>query len=340
VEKVRLGKTELYVTRTAFGVLPIQRTEKSEAVRILNAAFDGGINFYDTARAYSDSEDKLGTAMAGKRDKIIIATKTGATDKAGALRDLQTSLANLQTDYIDIWQLHNPAKLPDPNDPESSYAAMLEAKQKGIIRHIGITQHSRGLVVAAANSGLYDTVQFPLNYLSDEKDWELASECKKNDVGLILMKPMSGGLITNLPASFAHLRQYDNVVPIWGIQRMHELEELLRCDKDNIQLTEDLLKIIEADKTELMGNFCRACGYCLPCPAGIPIPMAARMSLLLRRMPYQQFLSPQWQENMRRINDCTHCDNCRSKCPYGINTPDLLKAMLADYEEFITEHKL
>lgn len=340
MDTTRLGRTGLLVTRTAFGVLPLQRTEMTEAARILRRAYDGGITFYDTARAYSDSEEKIGRALGDVRANIIIATKSGATTRDGVLKDLETSLRNLRTDYVDILQLHNAAELPDPHDPESSYAALLEAKAQGKVRFIGITNHSRERSTAAVESGLYDTLQFPLSYLSSPEDMTLISLCRQHDVGLIAMKALSGGLLTHAPTAFAFLRQYENVVPIWGFQRMAELDELLALDADPPALDDALWSRIERDRRELAGEFCRACGYCLPCPARIPIPMAARMSLLLRRMPYQQFLGAEWQEQMRRINDCLECGHCKGACPYGLETPALLKRNLEDYEVFYNSHQV
>ncbi len=338
MEKIRLGKTNLEVTRTAFGVLPLQRRTLADAIPILRRAYDAGINFYDTARGYTDSEEKIGAALSDVRENIIIATKSGASTKKGVLEHLETSLRNLKTDYIDILQLHNPGELPNPDDSESSYAGLIEARSKGMIRFFGITNHSRERAKEAVASNLYSTLQFPISHLSAENDLGLIDLCKKHDVGFIAMKPLSGGLLTNAKTAFGFFSQYKSVVPIWGIQHMKELEEILQLDANPPAIDENLLAEIEQDRKELAGDFCRGCGYCLPCPQQIPIPMAARMSLLLRRMPYEQFLSNEWNANMHRINDCIECGHCRDHCPYGLNTPDLLKRMLADYEQFYAEH--
>ncbi len=339
MEYCTLGATGLRVSRTAFGVLPIQRVEMAEADRILGRAFEAGINFYDTARAYSDSEEKLGQALGSVRDRIVIATKSGATTRQGVLKDLETSLRNLRCDAVDLLQLHNPAALPDPNDPQSSYAALLEAKQKGMVRHIGITNHSRQLAAEAVASGLYESLQFPLSMISDAEDLALIDLCRRHNVGVIAMKGLCGGILTNARAAFAFLRQYENVVPIWGIQHMHELEEFLGYEAKPPALDAELLAAIERDKRDLSGNFCRACGYCLPCPVDIPIPMAARMRYCLARMPSAQFLTQEWQEKMSRIERCTRCGACASRCPYGLDTPALLQEMLGCYRQFLAEHR-
>lgn len=338
MRKIRLGRTNLEVTGNAFGVLPLQRRNMQDAISILKRAYEAGINFYDTARAYTDSEEKIGAALSDMRDDIIIATKSGSNTKDGLLRDLETSLRNLRADYVDILQLHNPSILPDPADPESSYAGLLEARDKGLTRFIGITSHSRERAIAAAKSGLYDTLQFPISHISADEDLSIIDLCKQDDLGLIAMKPLSGGLITNAKAAFVFFAQYDTVVPIWGFQRMEELDEILALDA-NPPCMDDAIRVeIQRDKKELAGDFCRGCGYCLPCPQQIPIPMAARMGLLLRRMPYQQFMTEEWYNQMHLIDTCIECGHCRDNCPYGLNTPELLKRMLADYDEFYAVH--
>lgn len=339
MEKTRLGRTGLEVTRTGFGVLPLQRVDRDEAVRILRRAYDAGITFYDTARGYTDSEEKIGHALADVRDRVIIATKTGATTRQGVLADLHTSLRALRTDYVDLLQLHNPGALPDPSDPNSSYAGLLEAREKGLTRYIGITNHSRDRAWEAVTSGLYDTLQFPLCAISSMEDLTIIGHCRAHDVGLIAMKPLSGGLLTDARPAFAFLRQFENVVPVWGIQRMAELEEILSLDANPPAMDAATRARIEADRMELSGSFCRACGYCLPCPAEVPIPMAARMGLCLRRMPAAQFLTDEWREQMDRIENCQECGECRSRCPYGLDVPALLRTMLAEYRAFYAAHR-
>jgi aryl-alcohol dehydrogenase-like predicted oxidoreductase len=310
------------VSRTAFGALPIQRVSFDLAKTILRGAYEGEINFFDTARGYSDSEEKIGYALSDVRDEILLATKSsGARDKASLLERLEVSLKNMRTDHVDLLQLHNPRALPDPDDPDSLYGGLLEARRKGMARYIGITNHKLDNALAAARSGLYDTVQFPLSAISSEADLALVDVCKEHDVGLIAMKAMSGGLIPSARLAFAALRQYENVVPIWGIQRESELAEFLALEADPPALDDDMRAAIEREKIELAGDFCRGCGYCLPCQVDIPIPMAARMSLLLRRSPSERLLTPEWQEQMRRIEDCIECGECSERCPYDLDAP-------------------
>lgn len=339
MDTMRLGRTNIIASRSGFGALPIQRISMDDAATLLQKAYENGINFFDTARAYTDSEEKIGRALSGVRNHIFIATKSMATDKKSLLKDLETSLRNLKTDTIDIYQLHNPSELPDYDDPDGLYRGLLEAKKKGYIRYIGLTNHRRSLALQAAREKRFDTIQFPFSSLSSEEDLELVQLCKENDIGFIAMKAMSGGLITNAASTFAFLRQFDNVLPIWGVQRESELDEFLAYEKNPPVLDEAMQKIIDKDRKELAGTFCRGCGYCQPCPANIPIETAARISLLLTRSPYQRYLSDEFKAEMERINDCIHCDHCKNHCPYGLDTPNLLKFMLGEYNKFYASHK-
>ena len=332
---IQLGSTGIIIEKNGFGCLPIQRITREEAACLLRKAVDGGINYFDTARAYSDSEEKMGSAFAGIRDKVVIATKTHAQTAAQLWEHLETSLKNLGTDYIDVYQFHNPAFCPKPGGDDGLYDAALEAKKQGKIRHIAITNHRLAVAHEAIESGLYETLQFPFCYLSTEKDSELVQSCKDHNMGFIAMKSLSGGLITNSAAAYAFADQYDNVLPIWGIQKESELDEFLSYIDNPPAMTPEIKNLIESDRTQLSGSFCRGCGYCMPCPVGIEINNCARMSLLLRRSPSEGHLSAQGQAKMMKIKDCLHCNQCMSHCPYGLNTPELLARNLKDYEEVL-----
>ena len=336
MEKIRLGRTELLVTKTAFGALPIQRLTKPDAAKLVRRAYEAGINYFDTANMYSDSEEKLSLALKDVREQVIISTKSAATDKQGAMAHIENSLRHLG--YIDLFQFHNPAVLPDISDPNGAFAAALEMKEKGYIRHIGITNHRHHIAKAAIESGNFETLQFPFCYLATDVDLELVELCKQADMGFIAMKGLSGGLLNNAAACHAFMQQYENVVPIWGVQRMEELEQWLSLAETSGAMTEELKAVIEKDRAELAGSFCRGCGYCMPCPAGIEINNSARMNMLLRRAPYRPYLTDEWYEKMHRIENCIHCDSCKSRCPYGLDTPALLQYMLKDYDEFYAQH--
>lgn len=277
-DMVTLGRTGITVNKNGFGALPVQRVSKEEAIRLVHKAYDGGVRFFDTARAYSDSEEKLGAAFDGMREKVYIATKTAALTVEGFWKDLETSLATLKTDYIDIYQFHNPAFCPKPGDGSGLYEAMLEAKAQGKIRHI---------------------------------------------------------VITDSRAAYAYLAQYPNVLPIWGVQRETEMDEFLSYVENPPVYTKEIEAFIEKEKKQLSGDFCRGCGYCMPCPAGIEINNCARMSLMIRRAPSAAWLDEAGQARMNKIDGCIGCNKCKAKCPYGLDTPNLLKKNLKDYREVL-----
>ena len=338
MKKVMLGNTGLMVTRTAMGCLPIQRVDFDTAKAILRRAYDAGINFFDTARAYTDSEEKVGYALSDVRENIVIATKSGAATGAELTAQLETSLKNMKTDYVDIYQFHNANDLPQPGGADGRYDAALAAKKAGKIRHIGITCHSMESAFRAVESGLYETLQYPFNHLSTEKEIELVKLCAEKGVGFICMKGMSGGLISNARIPFAFIRQFENAVPIWGVQRLSEIEEFISLENNPPALTPEMQAEIAKDRAELAGAFCRSCGYCMPCPAGIPINNANRMRELLTRSPYRNWITPQWREGMEKIENCTKCGKCAKKCPYGLKPYETLPAQLAFYREFCREH--
>lgn len=337
MDTIRLGKTGLTVTRTGFGCLPIQRVSFAEAKALLRYAYNHGINFFDTARGYTDSEEKLGSAMEDVRHNIVIATKSGARTGTDLEADLAKSLRLLKTDYIDIYQFHNPPFVPRPGGADGLYDAALRAKAEGKIRHVGITSHAIERAVEAVESGLFETLQFPFNHLSTEKEIALVHLCAENDVGFICMKGMSGGLVTNARIPFAYIRQFENAVPIWGVQRMGEIEEFIALSENPPALSAELRAGIEEDRRALAGAFCRGCGYCLPCPVGIPIQMANRMRELLARSPSENWLTPAWRAGMEKIEDCTKCGACAKKCPYGLKPYETLPAQLAFYRAFVAQ---
>lgn len=335
MKTITLGSTGIKTVQNAFGALPIQRDDIDTSVKILQKAYEGGMTFFDTARAYSDSEEKIGIALSSVRKNIFIATKSMAKDTEELKRQLDTSLRLLKTDYIDIYQFHCSSRCFKPCDGTGMYEQMQDFKRQGLIRHIGITAHKIGVAEECVKSGLYETMQFPFSYLSGDRELALAELCKKHNVGFIAMKGLAGGIITNSKLAYAFMGQFDNVLPIWGIQREGELDQWLSYMDNTPVMTDEIRKMIENDKNTLGGDFCRGCGYCMPCPQGIQINNCARMSLMLRRAPSKNWLSEEWQHNMQQIEKCTECGACKAKCPYELNTPSLLKKNYDDYKRVL-----
>ena len=345
MKNITLGKTGITVPQNAFGALPIQRQDRETAkkiqrvtlgtaVHLLRSAYDGGMRFFDTARAYTDSEEKVGVAFEGMRDKVYIASKTQAKTVEKFWEDLETSLKMLKTDHLDLYQLHCVPQCYKPGDGTSLYEALVEAKKQGKVLHIGITAHKIGVAEEIVASGLYETLQFPFSYLATNRDIALVKSCEAAGMGFIAMKGLSGGLLTNSKACMAFMSQFE-ALPIWGVQRESELAEWLRFFEEDAQMTDDLQAVIDADRKELLGEFCRGCGYCMPCTVGIQINQCARMSQMVRRAPSASWLNEYWQKEMAKIDECVDCGLCKTRCPYELDTPNLLRKNLADYRNIL-----
>ncbi|HBG65302.1 MAG TPA: aldo/keto reductase [Treponema sp.] len=333
---ITLGRTGITSPQNAFGALPIQRDDFDTAQRILRRAYEGGMTFFDTARLYSDSEEKMGAALSDVRNRIAIATKTMAKTPDEMKRQLETSLRNLRTDYVDIYQFHCAEQCYRPGDGTGMYETMESFRQQGMVRHIGITAHKIGIAEEAVRSGLYETLQFPFSYLSGSRETKLVELCKEHDVGFIAMKGLAGGLITNAKAAYTFMTQFSNVLPIWGVQHMHELEQWLAFMEDSPEYDAEMQAFVERDRKEFGTDFCRGCGYCMPCPQGIIINQCARMSQMVRRAPSAGWLTEQWQQAFRDVLKCTGCGACKKKCPYGLDIPVLLKKNYDDYQNILS----
>ena len=327
---VTLGKTGITVNKNGFGALPIQRITKEEAAKLLRKAYDGGITYFDTARAYSDSEEKIGYALSDVRNHIYLATKTAATTAEGFWKDLETSLRLLKTDCIDVYQFHNPAVCPKPGDESGLYDAALKAREQGKIRFISITNHRLAVANEAVDSGLYATLQFPFCYLCSDADLALVEKCKKADMGFIAMKALSGGLINNSKAAYAFQAQYDSVLPIWGVQKESELDEFLSYIDNPSVMDDEIRALIENDRKQLFGSFCRACGYCMPCPKGINIPGCFAAYNASYAHSWFTGLSQYFTASAVRtsepklVSNCVKCGKCARHCPQHIDIPERL----------------
>jgi aryl-alcohol dehydrogenase-like predicted oxidoreductase len=336
------GRTNLSVSRTGFGCIPIQRISYDKSTALLRHAYENGVTLFDTANAYTTSEERIGIALFPYRKNIVICTKSSVNSPEDLMKNIENSLRMLKTDYIDVFQLHNPPFVPLPNGDDGIYDCLLKAKMQGKILHIGITSHSKDRAKEAVLSGFFDTLQYPFSYLSSEEELEIVDLCREYNIGFLAMKGLCGGLITNAKAAFVFLRQYENVIPIWGLQEMSHLEEFLSYEKNPPLLDGALKNEIEADKKQLSGSFCRCCGYCLPCPVGIPINNAARITFLLGRAVKKHWLTPQWQDNMRLIDNCIHlkggdCGLCKTNCPYDLDIPVILKHQQAEFFKILEE---
>lgn len=335
---VRLGKSEIVSPKNGFGGLPIQRISMEESYKLVRRAFDAGITFFDTANSYSDSEEKLGYALRDIRDQVTICTKTKCKTTSEFWEQLERSLELFATDHIDLYYFHNPAVCPKPGDGTGLYEAMLEAKEQGKIDHIGISAHKIGVAYDAVRSGLYEVIQYPFSYIASDEEFELVELCAREDVGFVAMKGMAGGLLNDGRVAYAFMEQYDNVLPIWGIQKHEELDEFLSCIDNPPEFNDEVKAIIANDQAELTGEFCRGCGYCKPCPMDIEINNCARVGLQIRRTKEAGYYTEAYQAKMAKVKNCIKCGQCMSRCPYGLNIPELLEKHLAEYESYLAKH--
>lgn len=340
LEKVRLGRTGLMVTRVSMGCIPIQRITKDEAVALLHRAFDYGINFYDTANFYTDSEEKIGAAFEGaKRQRIFIATKSMSDTYDGCMAHIDESLRRLKTDYLDIAQWHNPKDIENFQEKRGPYQALKDAQKAGKTRFIGFTNHNMGRTRAAIDSGAFDTIQFPTSVLSTQAEMDISFKCRDRDLGYIAMKGMAGGLLDDGRVPFAFLNQFPHIVVIWGMEKLSELEQFVTLARNPEPFTEAMQAEADALRKEYGDGFCRSCGYCMPCPANIPLPTVMRIVRMIKRAaPYAQF-TPERLEEIRRIDECQNCGHCRAHCPYNLDIPRVLKEQQAGYMELYEEYQ-
>ena len=330
-----LGKTGLKVSEVGFGGIPIIRLQTDEAVKVLKQAFDCGITFYDTANAYHDSEDKIGRALHGVRDQVVIATKSGRRDAAGIMEHLEKSLRMLQTDYIDLYQLHQVAQPKDWDAINASGGvldAVMKAREQGKIRHLGVTSHNLVMAVRLVKTGLFETVQFPFNFIEPEARDELHRVAREMNIGIIAMKPFAGGVIDNTALAFKFLRQYPDVIPIPGYDAVIAVDQVVALYRQPNEVTTEDLAQMDRYIKEVGRQFCRRCEYCQPCPNGVMITPAMGYPILARRM------SPAVAVNFARIPmetviKCEECGACMELCPYELPIPEILKQNYDLYEQ-------
>lgn len=333
MEKRRLGRSELMVTPISFGALPMQRCTMEEAGEVLIAALDAGINFFDTARAYTDSEEKIGRYISGRRQEYYLATKSMARTKAAMLADIDGSLATMKTNYIDLYQIHNiktEAEYEAVMAPDGALAALKAAKAAGKIRHIGITGHNIDILVSAVKTGEFSTVQVPFNCVEQGASKELFPLAKSLDVGIIVMKPLGGGLIPNVDLALRFVLQHDGLVAIPGMDRVEHIRENLAPTKDFKPLSPEETAKLKAEAEVLGANFCRRCGYCLPCAAGIEIPTMFIFHLQYTRYNMKTAIPGRYQGLKAKASDCIECGECEARCPYNLPIRERMKQVAKD----------
>ena len=338
MKKIRLGKSGLRVSRVGLGGIPIQRLTEGEAIKVVQRSLDLGINFIDTANGYTTSEERIGKAIAGRREQVIIATKSAGRDRASAQEHLELSLKRLNVETIDLWQLHNVSTdetLEQVLGPGGAMEAAQWALERGMIRHIGITSHSMDVALKAVPMGYFETIQFPLNFVTSEPADELLPLAREHDVGFIAMKPMAGGLLSNANLCIKYLLQFE-VVPDPGIEKIEEIEEIVDIVNGSWDLSPQEREDIERIRQNVGTRFCRRCGYCEPCPEGVHISVLMNISSFLKRMPRQTMISGWIADAAKTAADCIECGECEEKCPYQLPIREMVSESIQVYERALS----
>ena len=338
METVTLGRSGLKVSRIGMGGIPLTRPTEAEAIRMIQHGLDLGINFIDTAYGYGEgmSEERIGKAIAGRRDQVILATK------GGALEHIEVSLKRLNTDYLDLWQFHGISRLEvferviRPGGPLEEVERFREA---GKIRHIGVSSHTLEVAREVVTSGLFDTIQLPFNFVAREAGEELAPLAGQHNVGFIAMKPFAGGMLKTANLALKYLLQYDNVVPIPGVESIEEVEENVGIADGNWELTAQERQEMDDIRSRVGNRFCRRCMYCMPCPQGVMIQPLMTLPALYELWPPDYFLSwPFVTETVQSAENCIQCGECEEKCPYELPIREMIVESVEFYQRVAAEH--
>jgi predicted aldo/keto reductase-like oxidoreductase len=341
-EKV-LGRTGLKVKTMGFGGIPIQRVSEAEAVEVVRRCYEHGLNYFDTARGYTNSEERIGKALEDVRDKVYLATKSHQRTAEGVFGELETSLKNLKTDHVDVYQLHNVTNVDQWKQIQAeggALEAVFQAREEGMVRHIGVTSHNPDMAAEIVKSGHFETLMIQYNYIITKPEEEVLPLCRQLNVGTIAMKPFGGGAFSNANTALKYVYSnpdLDLVVP--GTLSVAEVDENVKVWLGGMRLTPREYELIEQDKRELGSRFCRGCDYCQPCPQEIPISFILRAERqMLRRMGWTDARVEQVRNAKEKLDVCAHCGACESRCPYQLHIQELLPETMASLWGLMEEY--
>jgi len=335
MDKIRLGRTEMMVSRLGFGGIPIQRVSEDEAITVVQRCLNLGITFFDTANAYTTSEERIGKAIKGRRGEVIIATKSTSESREGVEKHLNMSLEHLGIDYIDLYQFHDVSNFKSLEiifDPKGPMALLEEAKKAGVIKHIGVTSHQIDVAKEAVKSDRFETLMFPFNFITCEAADELLPLCHKHDVGFIAMKPLAGGVLDNVTIAFKYLFQFPGVLPIPGIEKPYEIEEIVQVLQESWDMSHSERSEMQRLRDELGNKFCRRCDYCQPCTQEIPISTVMVISSAIRRLPPERLFAGMFADAVDKAANCNECGDCEERCPYQLPIREMLFEMVQCFQ--------
>lgn len=337
MEKRILGKTDFEVSVVGFGGIPAQRLDKEEVLELLTEAYNKGMNFIDTARGYMASEELIGYALEKLgRDKFYLATKSMARTYEGIIKEFNLSLSLLRTDYIDLYQFHNVKTFEEYDKimgQDGAYRAVKELQEEGKIKEIGITGHSKEVLDRAVDAGLFNTIQYPYNAVETQGE-ELFKKAKANNIGVIVMKPLAGGAILKGELAIRYILDNPNIsVVIPGMENISQIRQNARAGSDRREMTEEERESLAKEAGSLGAEFCRRCGYCLPCPQGIDIPTNFLMEGYYTRYNLKEWAQGRYDGMSPKASACIECGICQTKCPYDLPIIDMLKNVVKVLEE-------
>ena len=335
MQYVTLGKTGLKISRMGFGGIPIQRIDREGTKVLMERLLEEGINYIDTARGYTVSEEFLGYALEGIRDRFVLATKSMSRTKEAMAADIEKSLSNLRTDYIDLYQVHNPnlEQLEQVISPGGALEALLEAKEAGKIGHIGLTAHSVAVFERALELPWVETIMCPYNIVESQGE-ELMHRCTEKNVGFIDMKPLAGGAIEDASLALRFVcANPDVTVVIPGMYDLAEIEQNLKAVNDETPLTVEERAGFEQVRKELGNNFCRRCNYCAPCAAGINIPGVFLFAGYLERYGLADWAKDRYSSLPVKASACIECGACETRCPYELPIRQMMKRAAEEFGE-------
>lgn len=331
---INLGSTEMKIKKVGFGGIPIQRITQEDTNLVIDELEKNGINFIDTARGYTISEEYIGNALKGRRKKFFIATKSMSRDYESMKNDIDISLKNLQTDYIDLYQLHN-VKLEEYKtifNEDKAFRALLEAQKEGKIKYIGITSHSLDTIEQAVEDGRFSTIQFPYNIVEDQAD-KIFRKAHDKNIGIIVMKPLAGGALDDATLAIKYILSKDYIdVVIPGMDSVNQVKENVSV-LDNLILTEEDNKKIKEIRKNLGNKFCRRCEYCLPCPIGVNIPQNFLLEGYYTRYNLREWSKERYNTLEGKASYCVKCGKCEKKCPYELPIIEMLENVCEKLED-------
>lgn len=339
---VTLGSTGLRVSEVGFGGIPIQRLSHEEAVAVVRGCLDLGVNLIDTAHGYTTSEERIGAAVAGRRHRVVLATKTHGQTGADARAHLELSLRRLGVDHIDLYQFHNVSSEEGwkaVTEPGGALEVIQQAQREGTVGHIGVTSHRAEIAIEAVQSGYFETILFPFNFVANEPGLEVLEACRRAGVAFLAMKPMGGGLLENARIAFRYLRQFPDVIPVVGIERVSEMAEIAALYRLPPSLADEERAEMARIAQELGTIFCRRCEYCQPCRTGISISTVMNVPAFLKRMPPDRtFGEGEFGKAIALVDDCEDCGDCESRCPYHLPIRERMAEMVTIYRQARAEY--